>query len=401
MFQVISLLLTSRKLLRRWLSTGLAIWVILCFCEVLAVTTPTERHRGSGSVQLTARIVEQKYCNGDGDIDQVWLRLILTFTNRGTTNLFLYKGARYVDQCNVSLSLEDAAAGKYVLSPSFTHMTAGPVLRMDEQAFDTQFTLLTPGASYQIETEAIIFAEGQDSDNSTGALKPSQYFLQVHVNNWPLQGLSEEAVEKRLGEVAVIWHESLTSEPFQVSIDEKRHVEACSPYRQLLEAAEVNPNVRGEGGFTALLLTVTYPDFERFLKLLNVGADPNARTNESVTPLMIAATRDSIFVKELTRRGADVNASASDGGTPLMNAVSAGLIKNVRILINAGANVNAHNKSGQTPLMLSEQLKDVKRRSAITKLLRSAGARMPKHFRPVDGGQQHDQPDDRERRLHL
>ncbi len=55
-------------------------------------------------------------------------------------------------------------------------------------------------------------------------------------------------------------------------------------------------------------------------RLLNAGADPNARDNVLFTPLHIAANSDSVDVVQLLiDAGADVNAVSEDKQTPLYN----------------------------------------------------------------------------------
>ena len=52
--------------------------------------------------------------------------------------------------------------------------------------------------------------------------------------------------------------------------------------------------------------------------LLDQGADPNAKNNKDVTPLMIAASRGNMaIVRLLLDRGADARAKAKDGKTAL------------------------------------------------------------------------------------
>lgn len=76
-------------------------------------------------------------------------------------------------------------------------------------------------------------------------------------------------------------------------------------------------------------------------KLLDGGMDPNSKTAEGTTALMLAA-RDIEKVKLLIDRGADVNARAASGISPLMVAArcrgNAGV---VRLLLSKGAKPNS------------------------------------------------------------
>ncbi len=102
-------------------------------------------------------------------------------------------------------------------------------------------------------------------------------------------------------------------------------------------------------------------------KLLDVGADVNAETEQGITALMYAASEGHTqAVQKLLKAGADVNAKMKKGNvTPLVMAVRAttGHPKVVKELAEAGADVNleieegkGRNKSEWTPLMLAVQV---------------------------------------------
>lgn len=85
-------------------------------------------------------------------------------------------------------------------------------------------------------------------------------------------------------------------------------------------------------------------------KLLELGADVNARNSYMATPLHIAVVnKDLKSIKSLIKVGADVNAKESDGNTPLIDAALVGSsIAIFKVLIEAGADVNAKSADGKT-----------------------------------------------------
>ena len=86
-------------------------------------------------------------------------------------------------------------------------------------------------------------------------------------------------------------------------------------------------------------------------RLIDNGADVNAKTNGGQTPLYGAALANAAEVaKVLIDNGADVNAKDKDGYTPLHWAADNNAAEVAKLLIEFGAAVNVKDKDGWTPL---------------------------------------------------
>lgn len=139
----------------------------------------------------------------------------------------------------------------------------------------------------------------------------------------------------------------------------------------------------------ALIKAIQAGDAIAMRKLLEEGANPNARDGNGTPALMNAALYGgAMHMKLLIERGADVNARNAMDATALLWA--AGDAAKARLLIEKGAEVNAQSKLGRTPLMVAAA---VAGNAPTVKLLLAKGAKVdvrdniaPIPIIPVGGG---------------
>jgi ankyrin repeat protein len=169
------------------------------------------------------------------------------------------------------------------------------------------------------------------------------------------------------------WSDGAGEGAFYLLMD-KHHVALdLSPYGSL---PKINVEQTDRGGkklkpTPALLAAAEKGDTAKVEKLLNGGADINARGKYGQTALQIAILHDHVKLAALLiERGADVNAADKEGGTPLATAAMASDLASVERLIKAGAEVNRADKEGVTPLMWAAN----RGSKAIVKLLLENGA---------------------------
>ncbi len=196
----------------------------------------------------------------------------------------------------------------------------------------------------------------------TGALKPEQIAtLKAWIDQgaeWP-DSLSNESERAPLNARAVAIAESLRSGDF-AALD--REIAADPKFL----------NARGPEGSTPFMYAVVYGTADRIERLLQKGADPNARNDAGATALLWAAT-DLSKTRVLLRYHADVNARSNDMHTPLIVAArKPGNMAVVRLLLENGANPNpnAHPVTEYSPLTEAALSGD----PAIVELLLSRGA---------------------------
>ncbi|BET33542.1 MULTISPECIES: ankyrin repeat domain-containing protein [Wolbachia] len=102
---------------------------------------------------------------------------------------------------------------------------------------------------------------------------------------------------------------------------------------------------------TELLDAVRTLNMKEIVRLIEAGADINAKDKNERTPLHAAAEHSSTkAVKVLIEAGADINAKDKNERTPLHIAAVKGYTEIVKVLIDLGADINAKDKNKKTPL---------------------------------------------------
>jgi ankyrin repeat protein len=147
--------------------------------------------------------------------------------------------------------------------------------------------------------------------------------------------------------------------------------------RLLDKGADVN--ARSKAGLTALMCAVHDPKMAALL--IDRGADVKARTNSGVSPLILAAAYDGATetVKLLLDRGADVNSAANDGRTALFGAAAGGDTGKAGLLIERGARLDPTIKPiGATPLHYAVLLGDADMADFLLRHGADVNARLPR-----------------------
>jgi hypothetical protein len=129
----------------------------------------------------------------------------------------------------------------------------------------------------------------------------------------------------------------------------------------LLRHNGADPHVQGNLKSIPLHAAAQVENFEVVQKLIEYGAEIDARDVDGWTPLYWASAghhfKDGSVLRLLLERGADVNARAGtydndDFTTPLHRASAYGAVEVVRLLLEHGADVQAVNVDGKTVLQV-------------------------------------------------
>ena len=164
--------------------------------------------------------------------------------------------------------------------------------------------------------------------------------------------------------------------------------------------ARLNNTSLNELGATPFVLAALVADADLMRVLVEVGADPLARTDDGSTALMAAAglgtrspgedagTEEEVLeaVRTALEFGADINAVNANGDTPMHGAAYKNLPRVVHYLADNGADIevwNQRNKYGWTPLTIARGYRFGNFKpspvtvAAIETIMRAEGVRPP------------------------
>jgi ankyrin repeat protein/L-ascorbate metabolism protein UlaG (beta-lactamase superfamily) len=139
---------------------------------------------------------------------------------------------------------------------------------------------------------------------------------------------------------------------------------------ELLVQKGANLDYRNEQGETALHQAASRGHMAAAQVLINTGMDIDVRDTWGTTPLTAACWVSLEMVQWLLDHGADVNAHTDSSLSPLSIAVFSGNPEIVNLLINSGADINWCSSNSDRPLMAAIEQGN----TAIARILMDAGA---------------------------
>lgn len=177
-------------------------------------------------LQLTADVIEQRYCSINPNTITLQLKLRVRYTNLGAERLIIYQGHDLFYQIKVR---RDAV----------TETQPYEVLLLNMHYFDEEFERIdasSPGKVFEklaskefFERELItgLGVTDDDKDRSSTTVKPGRHTLQVIVSTWYQSPQLADKLRQQWHRKGVLWSRPLTSVPVSLVIEKPAAALPC------------------------------------------------------------------------------------------------------------------------------------------------------------------------------
>lgn len=160
----------------------------------------------------------------------------------------------------------------------------------------------------------------------------------------------DAGVDTSLAQLEKMKTEDFFKTELQRNLAEAISVGDVAKFKVLVEeGAELN--YLGAEGMTPLMWSIAKQNYDSLSGLLELGADPNLRTDAGSAVELAAILEDPKYLRALLENGGDVDiAIGKSGRTVLFETVLHEKMDNLQLLVEYGANINHQSKSGESVL---------------------------------------------------
>ena len=211
--------LTCRSVIKNPLTFA----VIVLSQIVLPVTLFAQTPR---PLQLTAEVIEQKYCSINHDKMTLQLKLRVRYTNLGSERLIIYQGHDLFYQVKVR---NDAGSGTqpYEVLSLNMHYFDEEFERIDASSPGKVFEKLAPGEVFQRDLITGLGVTDEDKDRSSTTVRPGRHTIHVIVSTWYQTPQLAQKLREQWQRKGVLWTQPLTSTPVSLVIEKPATAPPC------------------------------------------------------------------------------------------------------------------------------------------------------------------------------
>lgn len=176
-------------------------------------------------LELSSRIIEQRYCVGDSGVDFLHLKIQLRFTNVGNQKLILYKGNNLFFAVWVKPEQETAARFEMKTTASrFLQMTPEDV---DRPAPNRDFVFLSPQETFETVIAVSLPVAREEDKRSRGSINNGEHLLFITASTWYESRKLGEQLRGRWQRKGTLWLDPVGSMPVRFSSDKPNSAERC------------------------------------------------------------------------------------------------------------------------------------------------------------------------------
>ena len=191
-----------------------------------AIVNPTSDEQ---PLEVKAKVISQRYCRGESDVEAIWLNLRLQVINGTDEKLIVQKNIGHAwYRTIVARDKEALAKGVYEDDPEIMWGEAevrGPSGVVPGE----DFTILEPGKSFETESFVdVVVAIGAPSPLNKGLIRTGNHVLQLKLRTWPYVVRPEPFREKWI-KYGQLVYESVKSEPLALFVPQDSEFQYCKP----------------------------------------------------------------------------------------------------------------------------------------------------------------------------
>lgn len=177
-------------------------------------------------LQLTAEVIEKKYCSINADKVTLQLKLRVRYSNLGAERLIIYQGHDLFYQIKVRSDPAGGAQPYEVLLLNM-HYFDEEFERIDASSPGKVFEKLAPSKVFERELITGLGVTDEDKDRSSTAVKPGRHTVHVIVSTWYQTPQLAVKLREQWQRKGVLWTQPLTSVPVSFVIEKPAAAPPC------------------------------------------------------------------------------------------------------------------------------------------------------------------------------
>src|SRR5688572_10080320 len=209
----------SRPVIKTLLSVAVILLSQIVLVSPLAAQTPRP-------LQLTAEVIEQRYCSIRPDKITLQLKLRVRYSNLGAERLIIYQGHDLFYQIKVR-SDADSGAQPYEVLLLNMHYFDEEFERIDASSPGKVFEKLSPKQVFERELITGLGVTDHDKDRSSTAVKPGRHTVHVIVSTWYQTPQLAVKLREQWQRKGVLWTQPLTSVSVNLVVEKPAAAPPC------------------------------------------------------------------------------------------------------------------------------------------------------------------------------